>query len=305
MRFRSDRGRLIVEDLDFRVVPRGGAEYPPLLEHLRDPPERLWVAGDLPGPATTCVAIVGTRTPTAYGREIASGLASELARAGAWVVSGMARGIDSSAHAGALERGATIAVLAGGVDVCYPSANKNLYERILERGAVLSEHPPGTATYKSSFTHRNRIIAALSLATVVVQAGERSGALATARHALDIGREVLAVPGDIRVDVSAGSNGLLRDGAHPCTCAADVLGQIGVGVGVGAGGARRSLLPIPSDLPPEQAAILELLGGDTLVSESVGGMVGLQGGALATALGLLELDGWIESGPGDTVRRRR
>lgn len=303
MKFRSDRGRLLASDLDSRVVARGAEDYPPLLEHLPDPPGRLWVAGRFPAPGTTCVAVVGTRTPTAYGREIAAGLASELARSGACVVSGLARGIDRHAHEGALERGTTIAVLAGGVDVCYPAGNRDLYARILQQGAIVSEHPPGTPTYKGRFTHRNRIIAALSLATVVVQAGERSGALATARHALDIGRDVLSVPGDIRVDVSAGSNGLLRDGAHPCTCAADVLGQIGADHA--AGPARVSLLTPPSDLPPEQIAILELMGGETVVAETLGAMAGLRGAALSAALGLLELSGWIESGPGGTVRRRR
>jgi DNA processing protein len=293
----------VAEDLDWRVVRRAGAEYPPLLEHLPDPPAALWVAGRGPVTPVRCVAVVGTRTPTAYGREIAYALASELARAGVCVVSGLARGVDASAHEGALEHGTTVAVLAGGVDVCYPSSNRRLYERIAERGTIVAEHPPGTPTYKGRFTHRNRIIAALSLATVVVQAGERSGALATARHALDIGRDVLAVPGDIRIDMSAGSNGLLRDGAHPCTCVADVLGQIGMGVAGGT--ARQSLRPVPADLPAEQIAILELLGGETLVADDVGSMSGLRGLALATSLSALELAGWIEAGPGGTVRRIR
>jgi DNA processing protein len=302
VRFRSDRGHLVAEDLDRRVVRRGGAEYPLLLEQLPDPPASLWVAGRWPVTPAQCVAVVGTRTPTSYGREIAYALASELARAGVCVVSGMARGVDASAHEGALEHGSTIAVLAGGVDVCYPSSNRRLYERIVERGAVVAEQPPGTPTYKGRFTHRNRIIAALSLATVVVQAGERSGALSTARHALDIGRDVLAVPGDIRVDMSAGSNGLLRDGAHPCTCAADVLGQIGLGVG---GAGRRALQPVPGTLSAEQIAILELIGGETLVADDVGSLSGLRGLALATSLSALELAGWIEAGPGGTVRRIR
>ena len=156
---------------------------------------------------------MGTRTPTHYGEEIAQGIASDLARSNLCVVSGLARGVDAWAHAGALDGGTTIAVLPGGIDRCYPSSNRELYERIAETGALVAEVPPGTPTHKRRFTHRNRIIAALSLAVVVVQAAEVSGALATARYGLDCGREVFAVPGDVRVDVSAGVHGLLRDGA--------------------------------------------------------------------------------------------
>lgn len=303
MRFRTDAGRVLVEDVDWRVVPRDDPEYPGLLEHLPDPPERLWVIGRSLSSLPPCVAVVGTRAPTGYGQEIAHALASELARSGMCVVSGMARGIDAWAHIGALTEGGTVAVLAGGIDVCYPSSNRELYEQIAERGAIIAEHPPGTPTHKRRFTHRNRIIAALSLCTVVVQAAERSGALATARHAMDIGREVLAVPGDVRVDVSAGTHELLRDGAGVCTCAGDVLERVGVEMVRDA--ATRRLGPIPADMPEEQSRILTLLGGDSMSAESIGVAADLAGALLVRVLGRLELAGWIGRGPGGRILRVR
>ena len=303
MKFRPDRGRLLAEGLDPRAVLRGDAEYPKLLEHLPDPPAELWVAGRRLDRLPPCVSIVGTRTPTGYGQEMAQALASELVQGGLCVVSGMARGIDAWAHAGALEGGFTIAVLAGGYDVCYPSSNRDLYERIVEHGAIVSEKPPGTPTHKRHFTHRNRIIAALSLCTVVVQAGHRSGALTTARHALGIGREVLAVPGDVRVEVSAGVHELLRDGAGLCTSAADVFERIGVELCREAVNQRLGAIPV--DLPAEQRTILELLGGETIPAERVGGMAGISGVALATAIVRLELSGWIARAPGGAIRRIR
>lgn len=303
MRFRTEGGRVLAEGFAWRVAARADPEYPPKLDHLPDPPERLWIAGRRLNELPPCVAIVGTRTPTPYGEDIAHALASDLASSGICVVSGLARGIDAAAHVGALDRGTSVAVLPGGIDVCYPSSNRGLYERLADRGALLAEHPPGTPTGRHRFTHRNRLIAALSLATVVVQAGERSGALSTARHALSIGRDVFAVPGDVRVDVSAGPHHLLQDGAAPCTCAGDVLERIGVEIERDAAGRR--LAPIPEDLPPEQASILELLGTQTLSAETVGAGSGMNGAALATTLVRLELAGWITSLPDGSLRRLR
>jgi DNA processing protein len=303
VRFRTDAGRVLAEELSWRVVERSSREYPGKLEHLPDPPERLWVAGRRLEELPPCVAVVGTRTPTPYGSDIARALAADLAMANICVVSGLARGIDSAAHFGALERGTTVAVLPGGIDVCYPSSNRDLYAEIAGRGTLVAEHPPGTATRKHRFTHRNRIIAALSLATVVVQAGQRSGALSTARHALGIGRDVFAVPGDVRIDVSVGPHELLRDGAAPCTCAGDVLERIGVEVAREA--AVRDLLPPPDDMPPEQVAVLTLVGRQTMSAETVGAMAGFDGGTLAATLVRLELRGWIARGAGGSVRRLR
>lgn len=303
MRFVSRGGGLRAADIDARVVPRGSEGYPAALDHLPDPPPRLWVAGRDIAALAPCIAIVGTRTPTHYGEEIARGLAADLARAGMCVVSGLARGIDARAHEGALGAGTTVAVLPGGIDHCYPASNRELYERISEDGALVAEVPPGTPTHKQRFTHRNRIIAALSLAVVVVQAAERSGALATARHALDIGREVFAVPGDVRVDVSAGVHGLLRDGAALCTNAHDVLERIGPELERGS--SERTFAAIPDHVPEQQARMLEALGGDAMSVEALGREAGLAGGPLIVAVTRLELAGWIARGPGGTVHRVR
>lgn len=303
MRFTSRGGGLFAVDLDHRVVARGDDEYPEMLEHLRDPPERLWVAGRELGSLPPCVAIVGTRTPTHYGQDVATGLAADLARAGMCVVSGLARGIDSFAHAGALDFGTTVAVLPGGIDRCYPSSNRDLYERIAEEGVLVAEVEPATPTHKRRFTHRNRIIAALSLGVVVVQAAERSGALSTARHGLDIGRDVFAVPGDIRVEVSAGVHELLRDGAAVCAGAGDVLERIRPELERIA--ARRTLDPLPETLTPEQRAVLELLGGEPMTLGSLAASTGLGASSLGVAVTRLELAGWIARGPGALVRRVR
>lgn len=303
MRFASRGGGLVAVDIDARVHPRGSSEYPRCLEHLGDPPDRLWVAGrDLVG-LSPCVAIVGTRTPTRYGEDIARGIAADLAHAGLCIVSGMARGIDTCAHLGALDAGTTIAVLPGGIDRCYPASNKQLYERIADEGALVAEVPPGTATHKHRFTHRNRIIAALSLAVVVVQAAEQSGALATARHALDIGREVFAVPGDVRLEVSLGVHALLRDGAAVCAGARDVLERIAPELSRSA--ATTTFAPIPDTLPEPQARILEALGGETLSVDALAMRVELSRLPLLVAITKLELTGWIARGPGGALHRTR
>jgi DNA processing protein len=303
VRFTTRSGGLFATDLDYRIVERGVGEYPPMLEHLPDPPERLWVAGrDLAG-LPPCVAIVGTRTPNHYGEEVTLGLSADLARSGLCVVSGLARGIDSFAHAGALEEGTTVGVLPGGVDRCYPSSNRELYERIADDGVLVSEVPPGAPTHKHRFTHRNRIIAALSLAVVVVQAAKRSGALATARHGLDLGRDVFAVPGDIRVEVSAGVNELLGDGAAPCTSAGVVIERIRPELERIA--QQRGLDGVPGSMPEEQGRILELLGGEVMSLSGLLGATGFSTRELGVALSTLEVGGWIARGPGALVRRIR
>ena len=303
MRFVTRSGGVFATDLDYRVIERSDREYPSMLEHLPDPPERLWVAGRELSSLPPCVAVVGTRTPNHYGQEIALGLSSDLASAGICVVSGLARGIDGIAHEGALVNGITLAVLPGGIDRAYPSSNRDLYEQIADEGVLVSEVPPGTATHKRRFTHRNRIIAALSLATVVVQAGEPSGALATANHAATIGREVFAVPGDVRVDVSAGVHQLLRDGAGVCTCAGDVLERIAPELERAI--AARTLAPLPVEMDANEATILGLLGGEGMTLGSIAAATGLGASALAVAVTTLEFDGWVARGPGALIRRVR
>jgi DNA processing protein len=214
-----------------RSIRRGRTEYPPLLRAIPDPPPTLWLRGEAPIEllARPAVAIVGARACSSYGRSVARSLGRELAAAGLVVVSGMARGIDGEAHRGALDVGGiTVAVLGCGIDRDYPAAHRDLAGRIIEKGLIVSEYESGIEPAPWRFPARNRIIAGLCAATVVVEARERSGALITADFALEDGREVMVVPGEITSAVSAGSNALLRLGATPVTATADVLEAYGI-----------------------------------------------------------------------------
>jgi DNA processing protein len=205
---------------------RRDAAFPPLLAAIHDPPARIYLrgAGGTDALSRPSVAVVGARSCSSYGRSVARMLGRELASAGLTIVSGMARGIDGEAHRGALEAGGTtIAVLGCGIDRDYPSAHAELAGRIAERGLLVSEYEPGIEPAPWRFPARNRIIAGLCTSTVVVEARERSGALITADFALEEGRDVLAVPGEITSALSGGTNALLRLGATPVTSAADVL----------------------------------------------------------------------------------
>ena len=224
---------------------------PPLLRSIHDPPVGLFVRGAAPLEllARPAVAIVGARACSGYGSSVARSLARELAAAGLVVVSGLARGIDGEAHRGALDaEGATVAVLGCGVDRDYPAAHANLARRIAETGLVVSEYAPGVEPAPWRFPARNRVVAGLAAVTVVVEARERSGALITADLALEEGREVLAVPGEITSALSAGTNGLLKLGAPPMTSAADVLASFGIDPPVSDTGSRLlELLPATAD----------------------------------------------------------
>jgi DNA processing protein len=207
----------------------GDAEYPRRLTELHDPPPYIFVLGDLALLERPAVAIVGTRRATPYGERVTDAIAGALAAAGVCIVSGMARGIDSAAHRAALARGGiTAAVLGTGVDVAYPVAHRSLHRTIIERGVVISEFPCGSHALPASFPRRNRIIAALATLTIVVEAGERSGALITSDHALDLGRDVAVVPGPIESPQHVGSNRLLQSGAHPILQARDALLLLGL-----------------------------------------------------------------------------
>jgi DNA processing protein len=267
---------------NLRFVGRSEPEYPPLLRELHDPPPGLFVRGSpeldlLHRPA---VAIVGARVSSAYGSQVARLLARELARAGLVVVSGLARGVDGEAHRGALDAGGiTVAVLGCGVDRDYPAAHGQLAARICERGLVVSEYAPGVEPAPWRFPARNRVIAALTAATVVVEARERSGALITADFALEAGREVFAVPGEITSALSTGTNALLRLGATPLTAASDVLEALGIDAPE----------PPPLDLDEGAARVLDVLAAAAAgVDELVRG-TGLDAAAVATALAELEL----------------
>jgi len=281
-----------------RLVPYPSRAYPAALRRLSDAAPVLAVRGEVAALTAPCVAVVGARAATAYGREMARRLAAGLARAGVVVVSGLARGIDAVAHEAALDAGGwTVAFQACGPDRVYPAAHRRLADRIAAQGAVVSELPPGTPPLKAHFPLRNRLISGASRAVVVVEARVRSGSLVTARHALDQGLDVLAVPGPVTAPTSEGTNDLLRDGAAPALSVADVLGAIGVEVPrepeapeppsptAARGGAQ------PSD--GDAARIVAALHECACTRDELGRRVALTPGALAVALLPLELDGRI------------
>jgi DNA processing protein len=248
----------------------------------------LWLRGDAEPSLLSerAVAIVGARACSGYGRSVARILARGVAEAGVVVISGLARGIDGEAHRGALAApGRTVAVLGCGVDRDYPAAHAELARAIVATGGlVLSEYEPGVEPAPWRFPARNRIIAGLAAATVVVEARERSGALITADFALEDGREVLAVPGEITSALSGGANALLRQGATPATCVADVLEAIGV--------EPRRAVEVAVEDPAARAVLAALAAGADTADELVRA-TGLSAGDVATALTLLELVGRV------------
>jgi DNA processing protein len=272
---RSERGH--------RHLTRRSSEYPPLLAAIHDPPRRLFLRGEgtiemLSGPA---VAVVGTRSCSAYGAQVARRLGRELAAAGATVISGMARGIDAEAHRGALEAGGpTVAVLGCGIDRDYPRAHSALARRIAEVGLLVSEYEPGVEPAPWRFPARNRIIAGLAQATVIVEARAKSGALITADFALEDGRDVFAVPGEITSALSRGTNELLRLGAAPLLEARDVLELLGLEQAPARRGAR---------LSAQASYVRELLADRSASIDELIERSGLAADAVAAALVELEL----------------
>jgi DNA processing protein len=288
-----DRDRERFAESDVAAVCRHSPDYPPQLEELTDAPAVLFALGDVARLARLrdepAVAIVGTRNPSPYGREVAHALGRGLGAAGVPVVSGLALGIDAISHRGCLAGGGTpIAVLACGPDFVYPRRHHQLHRRVGERGVVLSELPPGVRPFRWSVPARNRIMAGLARMTVVVEAADPSGSLITSDFARDLGRLVAAVPGHVTSRVSQGTNGLLRDGAIPITRVEDVLDEL-FGVGVRAAAAPTAA-PEPSD------ALLRRVLTAAEKNESVGAIAAASGATVAearAALGRLEAEGWL------------
>jgi DNA processing protein len=296
--FDADRARERARDHGLTLLCRCRGEYPPALRDLAAPPAVLHLAGSperlravLDGEA---VAVVGARAATAYGRGIARGLGSGLAAGGLTVLSGMALGIDGAAHAGALEGGgATIAVLPGGAERPRPAGQAALYRRIAAVGAIVSELPPGMAPRRWCYPARNRIIAALAALTVVVEAGERSGALITARIAAELGRPLGAVPGRVGAAQAAGPNALLAGGAAVIRGPQDVLDVL-YGAGV-----RSAVEPSRAVLDPELDALRAAIAAG---HDTVGALTraGLPAERILVGLAELELHGHIRREPGGT-----
>ncbi|MEI6688177.1 MAG: DNA-processing protein DprA [Thermoleophilia bacterium] len=273
-------------------VLRGDASYPARLEELADPPRSVFVrppvepAGVETLLTSPLVAIVGSRGASAAGIAFASRLAGELAASGVGVISGLARGIDAGAHQGTLDRGGrTVAVLGCGIDRDYPSATIPLARRIAVDGAILSEYPPGTPPAPFRFPERNRIVAALADATIVIEAAARSGALITARLALDLGRDVLAVPGAPWSSGAEGTNLLLKDGALPLTCAADALVCLGLDPGT-------SRVDDPA-VDASARRVLAALRREPASADVLAARCGLTSSAAAALIAELELKGLL------------
>jgi DNA processing protein len=265
--------------------------FPPLLSAIHDPPPGLFLrgGGEPALLALPAVAIVGARACSAYGRQVARSLGRDLGAAGLVVVSGLARGVDAEAHRGALEAGATtVAVLGCGIDRDYPAAHRELARQVAHSGLIVAEYAPGVEPAPWRFPARNRIVAGLCAATVVVEARERSGALITADFALEEGREVFAVPGEITSSLSAGANALLRLGATPLTSAQDVLESYGLSVAA----------TIAPELSERAARVLGRVREGAVGADTLARTTGLGAGEVAVALTELELAGVVREEDG-------
>jgi DNA processing protein len=280
----------------------GDEGYPLILSDLDGELPRLFGVGDRQVLAQldhdTTVTIVGARRASAYGLRIAEQLAFDVTTAGLTVVSGMALGIDAAAHRGALRAGGpTIAVLGNGPDVAYPSVHRPLHEQIRANGVVISEYTGGSLARKHHFRDRNRLMAALGKMAVIVEAALPSGSLITARHALDVGRAVGAVPGHVDARIAEGTNQLLRDGAVVIRGGQDVLDEL-----LGVGAERRTLQPPP--LEPLLAEVLDLVEGGAATVDQIAVDCGIEAGEAAVALARLELLGYVSAGPVGGFERR-
>lgn len=292
-------------------------DYPPLLRRAGSPPLALFVDGDPARLWHPGVAVVGSRGPTAGGRDNARDFALALARAGFAVASGLAAGIDRAAHEAALEAGGlTVAVLGTGPDVPYPQGHAGLMARIAATGAVVSEHPPGTGARREHFPSRNRILAGLALGTLVIEAATRSGALITARLAAEAGREVFAVPGSIHNPMARGCHRLLRDGAALVESADEVIEALGAWAGALRGELRRRLgtadpaatagkapVPPPCADAPDHHRLWSALGHDPTTMDQLVERTGLTAAALSPILLAMELQGRVSVEHGRWCRR--
>jgi DNA processing protein len=291
------------------LLPFTHANYPAQLAALNDAPLALFVLGRPALLRLPQLAIVGSRYPTAAGQRIATLMSQQLCAAGLTITSGLARGIDAAAHRAALDcNGATIAVCGTGLDQCYPAANRALFQRIREQGALVSEFPPGTPPRAHNFPRRNRIISGLSRGVAVIEAAADSGSLITARRALDQGREVFAVPGSPLNPLAAGCLELLRNGAHLVRDATDILTEISISIEENIVANQRpaiktqALRPGPV-LDKDYEMLLDALGFEPASIDDLVARTGLAAGSVASMMLILELDGRVEARPGALYNR--
>ncbi|MFH2056008.1 MAG: DNA-processing protein DprA [bacterium] len=284
-----------LEKSNGRLLTLIDPEYPAQLRAIYDPPPLLFVRGSFQPEDQQAVAIVGSRTCTSYGRQIAERLAIGLVERGMTIVSGLARGIDSLAQGGAIKAGGrTIGVLGCGLDVVYPPENERLYDAVAESGALVSEFFFGVKPDKHNFPSRNRIISGLSLGVIVIEAGKSSGALLTAKHALEQNREVFAVPGNISSAASVGTNDLLKQGAIPVTNTADVL----LALGFDPHGKPQTRKAPPPDLPETESLIWKELSDQPTQVDKLAASLNLPVADVLTKLLTLEMSGLVRQLPG-------
>jgi DNA processing protein len=281
--------------------------YPIFLKNIHDPPMVIYVKGNLIQ-NEKAVAVVGSRVATPYGLKMAEAISRELTKCGITVISGMARGVDSSAHIGALNSGGrTIAVLGCGLDKAYPPENDKLMKRIEETGTVISEYVPGVVPLPQNFPARNRIISGISMGVVVIEANEKSGSLITADFALEQGREVFAVPGNLSSPNSIGTNKLIKDGAKIVTCIEDILEEINVFRNTAINIFEQKELEkarIFKDLDPDERILAECLFNQPMHIDAIIEKSGLEIKTINAILVMLELKGCIDQLPGKIFKYR-
>ncbi|QIB69970.1 DNA-protecting protein DprA [Aminipila butyrica] len=274
------------------VVEFDSEDYPAQLRLIKDPPEKLYYIGDLQLASREAVSVVGSRKASPYGGWAAEEISRRLAASGLVVVSGMAAGIDSISHKGALAAGgATVAVLGCGIDICFPAFNRNLRNEIGKKGLLLSEYPPGVPGSRYTFPQRNRIISGLSLATVIVEAGVNSGSLITAERAVEQGRQVFALPGNINSFYSIGTNKLIQDGAYPLAFIDDIFDVLGL--------PKKDQQQRISGLGVEEQRMVEAVcqGGEVTV-DSLCRTLGMKVWEVNSLLTILEMKGVVYSALG-------
>ncbi len=303
LRRRADDELEAIARLGGRLLIHGHGEYPEGLCHISQPPPVIYILGKPELLQLECVAMVGSRAATSYGRRVAHRIAADLAASGVCVVSGLALGIDGEAHGGALGAGgATAAVLGCGLDVVYPRTNRRLYEQIRAEGLLVSEYPLATAPEPFRFPARNRIIAGLSRGIVVVEASRKSGSLITVQFGLEAGREIFAVPGQIDSAKSAGTHWLVQQGAPLIVSAADIIEHLSLKPAVFGDVVPGNGKTLPG-LDPEAATLLSMIEPYPRLREELIQTSDFSAARLQELLLLLELEGLVELLPGDQVRR--
>jgi DNA processing protein len=296
-----------LEQPGHHLLRLGDPAYPALLATLADAPPLLFVRGDPEVLTQAALAVVGSRNPTTGGRRLASRFAADLTRYGLVVVSGLAVGVDAAAHRGALEAGGlSVAVCGTGLDTVYPRTHAALADQLIAEGALVSEWPPGTPALPAHFPRRNRIISALSLGTLVVEAALRSGSLITARQAAEQGREVFAIPGSIDNPLARGCHALIRQGAKLVESVADILEELPANLAA----ARVQQSPLaddipsrPTKLPEETRTLLNAMGYTPVTVDELVERVGLTAQMLSSMLLAMELQGLVEALPGGRYGR--